>query len=114
MSKPRRGKTKPAFAPSHVVSASAALHHSHDTTTTRRAKAPRPIPEGVKVFLRTVRLERHLTQEELATLAGVPQSRISTFERGLGVPGWHDLPAMASALGMTKEGLAAAIAQNFS
>ena len=53
------------------------------------------------VLLKEKRIERNLTQKELAELSGVPQQNISAYENNARIPGADALYALAEALGAT-------------
>jgi transcriptional regulator with XRE-family HTH domain len=51
--------------------------------------------------LRQIRLDKHLSQEELSELVGVDRTYISDLERGLRNPSLKTLAKIADALGET-------------
>lgn len=57
------------------------------------------------ILLREKRLEKELSQKELAELSGVPQQNISAYEAGARTPGADALYALAKALGTTMDEL---------
>ena len=58
-------------------------------------------------LIRALRMERSLTQRQLAALLGVTDRAVSKWERGLGCPDPSLLPALARNLGAPVEGLLA-------
>ena len=58
-------------------------------------------------LIRTLRAERHMTQQALADLLGVTDRAVSKWERGLGCPDVSLLPSLAQALGIPVERLLA-------
>ncbi len=59
--------------------------------------------------LRTLRVQRGLTQERLALEANVTTSALSRVERGLANPTWRTLQRITAALGVSLTELATAI-----
>ncbi len=57
------------------------------------------------VLLKKKRIERNLTQKELAELSGVPQQNISAYESSGRIPRADALCALAAALGATMDEL---------
>lgn len=57
------------------------------------------------ILLREKRLEKELSQKELAELSGVPQQNISAYEAGSRMPGADALYALAVALDTTMDDL---------
>jgi len=55
----------------------------------------------VGVVLRKARQAKHLTQEQLATAAGLPQTHISRLETGKHAPTYLTIERLAAALDMT-------------
>ena len=55
--------------------------------------------------IRRIRLERNLTQDEVATHLGTSFQAVSKWERGDGYPDIEMLPAMANYLGITVDEL---------
>jgi transcriptional regulator with XRE-family HTH domain len=64
---------------------------------------PEPLPLGARI--RAARQAAGLTQQELADQAGLPQSRISAFERGAREPLLPHLQAIAAALKLSSRDL---------
>ena len=58
-------------------------------------------------LIRALRMERSLTQKQLAALLGITDRAVSKWERGLGCPDPSLLPALAQALGAPVERLLA-------
>ena len=56
-------------------------------------------------LIRVLRLEKGLTQQELAELLGVSNRAVSKWERGLGSPDLSLLPALSLQLGVDLAGL---------
>jgi len=50
--------------------------------------------------LKTLRVEKQLTQEELAKMTGLSTSFISSLERGVDAPSFESLESIAKALGV--------------
>lgn len=48
--------------------------------------------------LKTLRIEKQLTQEELAEITGLSTSFISSMERGINAPSFETLESLAKAL----------------
>ena len=61
----------------------------------------------IGLLIRTLRLERNMTQRMLANALGVTDRAVSKWERGLGCPDVSFLPALAQTLGIPMEGLLA-------
>lgn len=61
----------------------------------------------VGLLIRTLRLERSMTQRMLANALGVTDRAVSKWERGLGCPDVSFLPALAQIFGIPMEGLLA-------
>ena len=61
----------------------------------------------IGLLIRTLRTQRHLTQQALAGALGVTSQAVSKWERGLGCPDVSLLPGLAQALGVPVEGLLA-------
>ena len=59
------------------------------------------IQEGIPARIRTLRLERNLSQLELANRVGVAQTAISQFETGVKTPRLETLGRIAAALGIS-------------
>lgn len=57
-------------------------------------------------LIRTLRLNRHMTQLELANCMGISDKAISKWERGCGAPDIALLPALAQALNVENTGAA--------
>lgn len=55
--------------------------------------------------LKTLRLEKQLTQKELAKITGLSTSFISSMERGINAPSFETLESIAKALGVSVEDL---------
>jgi transcriptional regulator with XRE-family HTH domain len=60
--------------------------------------APSP---GLGAAIRRVRIERGLSQPQLAEKLGVSVNAVSQFERGVTVPGVYTLAELAALLGVT-------------
>lgn len=65
----------------------------------KRARDPE-LSEAFGKRVREVRLERGLTQEQLAETADVHPTFVSNLERGYSAPTLHTLMAIANALGV--------------
>jgi transcriptional regulator with XRE-family HTH domain len=63
-------------------------------------QVPRQIPQIIGSNIRAARKRRHLTQHELATLAGTQAFQVSRWEKGLHRPKDEMLAALAHVLGM--------------
>ncbi|MGE4276869.1 MAG: helix-turn-helix domain-containing protein [Lawsonibacter sp.] len=61
----------------------------------------------IGLLIRTLRLERNMTQRMLANALGVTDRAVSKWERGLGCPDVSFLPGLAQTLGIPMEGLLA-------
>ena len=60
------------------------------------ARTPRPFGPG----LRRLRLRRGLTQQQLASRAGITREQVSRLERGVHAPRYTTLFALSGALGV--------------
>jgi transcriptional regulator with XRE-family HTH domain len=63
-------------------------------------------------LLKRLRVERSMTQEQLAFDAGITASALSRIERGLISPGWATVCRLAMALGIRLVELAAALEES--
>ena len=63
-------------------------------------------------LLKRLRVERSMTQEQLAFDAGITASALSRIERGLISPGWATVYRLAMALGIRLVELAAALEES--
>ena len=59
------------------------------------------VPEGFPERLRSLRVQKNLSQEELGELVDLHYTNIGRYERGLSNPSAEKLKAMAEALGVT-------------
>jgi transcriptional regulator with XRE-family HTH domain len=59
--------------------------------------------------LRSLRIERKLTQEAVAFRAGVTTGSVARLELAQSVPGWDTVRQIAAALGVSLRELAAAV-----
>lgn len=62
-------------------------------------------PEKIGNLIRQLRIEKNLTQNELAELINVTDKAVSKWERGQGCPDVSLLPALQSALGVDIESI---------
>ena len=51
--------------------------------------------------IRVLRVERRLSEAELAALAGISRQALCRYELGRMVPGWRNASAVAAALGVS-------------
>lgn len=58
--------------------------------------------------LREMRKRSGLTQKTLASLAGIPQSRVAAYESDTNEPSWSAVIALAAALGVSPNDFLAA------
>ncbi|MFD8596950.1 helix-turn-helix transcriptional regulator [Kitasatospora sp. NPDC059646] len=70
--------------------------------TSRRTPSPHQIEQRVRFGrrLRQLRVERDLSQERLAELAGLDRQTIGYWERAQTNPGLDEITAVAGALGL--------------
>ena len=61
--------------------------------------------EGVGAIIRALRLERNLTQKQLADLLHVSDKAVSKWERGAGCPDISMIPAISDLLGVDAQSL---------
>jgi transcriptional regulator with XRE-family HTH domain len=74
--------------------------------------ADSPLPHvSLGAAARAIRLERDLTQEEVADRSGLHATWISRFEAGTINPTWNTVVRLAQGLGLTPEELAARAAR---
>lgn len=69
--------------------------------STNKGGRPRTRSGAIRTALPFWREERGLTQGGLAQIAGVPQSRLSSWEGGYALPTWTELDLLAKALRVT-------------
>jgi len=69
----------------------------------------RPLLEALGAAVRDLRVSRHLSQEDVADLAGLHVTYISGIERGLRNVGFENLHRVAHGLGVDLPTLTAAV-----
>lgn len=71
------------------------------------------VPEGFPERLRSLRVQKHLSQEELGEIVGLHYTNIGRYERGLSKPNAETLKTLADALGVTGDYLYNGAAENY-